>query len=101
MVIRRTETLDLADVGHSRSARDAALARAHDAALGAVLDDAAEDIDIGFRENDSSLSVSASLTTLSAPELAAFAALMQAHGKGYSAGTLARLVGDLARVFRR
>lgn len=100
MVIRRTETFDLTAVEHSRSARADALARAESLVLEAVLDAAADDIEIGFHEQDDTLTVSASLTTLNRRELAALTTLVQAYGKGYSAETLHGLVGDLARVFR-
>lgn len=101
MVIRHTETIALADLEHSRAAREDALARAHDTVTRAVLDAAADDIELGFGESDASLTVSASLTTLNRQEFTALSALLRAHGKGYSATTLLPLLEDLARVFRR
>ncbi len=100
MVIRRTETIDLADRAYSRSSREAALARAQTVTLGGVLDKASEDIDLGFHEEGDTLTVSATLMTLNRQEYAALAALLRAYGKGYSAETLHALIGDLARVYR-
>lgn len=100
MVIKHTETIDLADNAYSRSARADALGRAQTVTLEAVLNDAADDVELGFDEQGDTLTVSASLTTLNRQEIAALTALVQAHGKGYSAETLHGLVGDLARVFR-
>lgn len=100
MVLRSTQAIELAEVEHSRSARDTALERAQNAAVSAVLDAAEEDIELNFSEDESRLKVSASLTTLNRQEFAALTALLRAHGKGYSATTLMPLLDDLARVFR-
>ncbi len=100
MHIKRTKVIELAELGHSRSARDTALSEAHDAVVGAVLDAAGDDIDITFDETDTHLSVSASLSTLNRQESAALGDLLRAHAKGYAAATLMGLLGDLARVFR-
>lgn len=100
MVIRRSETIDLTALEHSRSAREDALEYAQKSVLDAVLHAVSDDIELGFDEQNDKLTVSASLTTLNRREVAALTALLRAHSKGYSAETLHGLVGDLARVFR-
>jgi methionine-rich copper-binding protein CopC len=100
MVLKSTQVIEHADMAHSRSAHDHALAAAQEAAIGAVLRAAEEDIELHFSEDEHRLSVSATLRTLNREEVLALSALLRAHAKGYSPATLMPLLSDLARVFR-
>lgn len=101
MVSRSERVIDVSKLEHSRSGRDAAIARAHEEVLQAVLSAAREDVGVTQEEDDDRIRISASLMTLSRKEFNALAALLRAHDKGYGAATLTPLLDTLAGVFRR
>ncbi len=101
MVIESRKDVELNAIEHSRSGREAATARAQEAALRAVLASAEGDVELRQEEWGENLRISARLITLNKGEFAALAELLRAHDKGYSAAVLLPLVGELAKVFRR
>ena len=101
MVSRSERVIDVSRLEHSRSGRDAAIARAHDAVLQEVLSAAREDVSVTQEEDDERIRISASLMTLSRKEFEALAALLRAHDKGYGVATLMSLLDTLAGAFRR
>jgi hypothetical protein len=101
MVITSSREVELDALEHSRSAKDATLARERERAVQAVLAAVRDDINLRQEENAGRIRISASLTTLDPKEFAALADLLRAHDKGYPVETLLPLLETLARVFRR
>jgi hypothetical protein len=99
MVSRSERVIDVSRLEYSRSGRDAAIARAHDAVLQEVLSAAREDVSV--TQDDERIRISASLMTLSRKEFEVLTALLRAHDKGYGVATLMPLLDTLAGAFRR